>query len=130
LERTVEMIIEGNNIQRHPVEAAVPQGSPVSTILNAIYTSGLIQWVEEYISVAEVLSFVYNLGWVVIRCNVNPVGTILERCAAQSIEWASIQGLQLGTSETEAALFTPRQGHRKLLRPKLTVKITVRNGII
>jgi hypothetical protein len=49
-ERTVEMIIEANAMERHPVEAGVPQGSPVSPILFAIYTSGLIKWVEEYVS--------------------------------------------------------------------------------
>jgi len=63
-ERMVEMIIEGNAMERHPVEAAVPQGSPVSPILFAIYTSGLIKWVEEYVSAAEGLSFVHDLGWV------------------------------------------------------------------
>jgi hypothetical protein len=42
-ERAVEMIIEGNAMERHPVEAGVPQGSPVSPILFAIYTSGLIK---------------------------------------------------------------------------------------
>jgi len=61
--RTVEMIIEGNATERHPVEAGVPQGSPLSPILFAIYTSGLITWFEEYIS-AEWLSFLDDLGWV------------------------------------------------------------------
>jgi len=37
-DRTVEMIFEGNAIERHPVEAGVPQGSPVSPILFAILT--------------------------------------------------------------------------------------------
>ena len=52
-EMTVEMIIEGNAIERHPVEAGVPQGSPVSPILFAIYTSGLIQLVEDCVSAAK-----------------------------------------------------------------------------
>jgi len=43
-ERTVEMILEGNAMERHPVAAGVPQCSPVSSILFAIYTSGLIKW--------------------------------------------------------------------------------------
>jgi len=64
LEGTVEMVIEGNAMERHPVEAGVPQGSPLSPILFAIDTSGLIKWVEEYAS-AEGLSFVDDLGWVV-----------------------------------------------------------------
>jgi hypothetical protein len=45
----VEMIIDGYAIERHPVEAGVPQGSPGSHILCAIYPSGLIKWVTEYI---------------------------------------------------------------------------------
>jgi len=35
-ERVVVMIIEGKAMERHPVEAGVPQGSPVSRILFAI----------------------------------------------------------------------------------------------
>ena len=85
-ERTVEMIIEGNAMERQPVEAGVPQGSPVSPILFAIYTSGLIKWVEEYISEAEGRSSVDDLGWVATGNDVNQVVTILERCAAKSIE--------------------------------------------
>jgi len=111
-ERTLEMIIEGNAMERHPVEAGVPQGSPVSPILFAIYTSGLIKWVEEYVSEAERLSFVDDLGWVATGSDVNHVVSILERCAARSIEWASRLGLQFDTAKTEAALFTRRRGHR------------------
>jgi hypothetical protein len=44
-ERTVEMLIEGNAIERHPVVAGVQQGSLVSLIVFAIYTSGLFKWV-------------------------------------------------------------------------------------
>jgi len=77
-ERTVEIVIEGNTMDRHPVEAGVPQGSPVSPILFAIYTSGLIKCVEEYVSEAEGLSFVDDLGWVATRSDVNHVVSICE----------------------------------------------------
>jgi len=107
-ERTVEMIIEGNAMERHPVEAGVWQGSPVSPILFAIYTSGLIKWLEEYVSEAEGLSFVDDLGSVATGSDVNNVLSILERCAATSILWASRRGLQFDTAKTEAALFTRR----------------------
>jgi len=46
-ERTVEMIIEGNSMARHPVEAGVSQGSPMLPIFFVIYTPGLNEWVEE-----------------------------------------------------------------------------------
>jgi len=119
------MIIEGNAMDRHPVEAGVPQGSPVSPILFAIYTLGLIKWVEEYVSEAEGLSCINDLSWVATGSDVNHVVSIFERCTAMSIEWASRRGLQFDTAKTEAALFTARRGHRKHLRPKLTAKIRV-----
>jgi len=56
------MIIEGNAMERHPVEAWVPQGSPVSQIVFSIYTSELMKWVEEYVSEAAGLSFVEDLS--------------------------------------------------------------------
>jgi len=107
-ERAVEIIIEGNGMEEHPVEAGVPQGPPVSPILFAIYTSGLIKWVEEYLSEAEGLSFVDDLGWVANASDIDQVVMILKRCAAKSIEWASRRGLQFDTAKTEAALFTCR----------------------
>jgi len=88
-DRTVQMILVGNAMVRHPVEAGVPQGSPVSPILFAIFTSGLIKWVEEYISAAEALSFVDDLRWMATGRDVNHVVSILKRCAARSIEWTS-----------------------------------------
>jgi hypothetical protein len=78
-----------NAMQRHPVEAGVPQASPVSLILFAIHTAGLIKWVEEYWSDTEGLSFVDNLSWVATGSDVRHVISILERCAARSLDWAS-----------------------------------------
>jgi hypothetical protein len=124
------MIIEGNAMERHPVEAGVPQGSPVSPIHFAIYTSGLTKWVEHYVSEAEGLSFVDDLGRVATGSDVNHVVSVLERCAARSIEWASRQGLPFDPAKTEAALFTRRRAHRKHLRPKLTAKIRVASSVI
>ena len=129
-ERMVEMIIEGNVMDRPPVEAEVPPGSPVSPSLFAIYTSALIKWAEEYVSEAKGLSFVDGLSWVATRSGVNHVVSILERCVAKSIKWASRCGLQLNTAKTEAALFTRRRGHRKHLRANLTAMIRVANGSI
>jgi hypothetical protein len=85
-ERMVEMIIVSNAMERHPVEAGVPQGSPVSLIIFAICPSGLIKWVEEYISEAEGLSCVDDLSWVATTSDVNQVLTMHGRCAATSIE--------------------------------------------
>ena len=59
-ERTVEMVNKGNVLPSHCVEAGVPQGSPLSPILNAIHTPGPMMWVEERVQ-ADSLSFVDHL---------------------------------------------------------------------
>jgi len=110
---------------RLPVEAAVPQGSPPSPILCAIWTSELIQWVEEYISAAE-LSFVDNLGWVVTRPYLDQVLIKLGKCRAKFIDWENPRGLQSDTAKTEVAVFTSRWGHKKCIWPNLTGMVTVR----
>jgi hypothetical protein len=124
-----EMILEGNAMERHLVEARVPQGSAVSLILLILYNSALIQCVTEYVS-ANGLSIVDNLGWLATGSDVNQVVTTIERCTAKSMEWASSQGLQFDTAKTDAVLFTRRPGHKKCLLPKLTVKIKIRDRII
>jgi hypothetical protein len=123
------MVIEGNVLQSHPVEAGVPQGSPVLPIVFAIHTTGLINWVEERVQ-AEGLSFVDDLGWIATGNDVTLVVRKLEACPAETIEWASRRDLQFDTAKTEAALFTCRRGHKNHLRLKLTAKIKVADGFV
>jgi len=59
--------------------------------------------------------------------DVNHVVSMLERCAANIIEWASRRGLQFDTAKTDGALFTHRRGSTKYLRAKMTAKLTVGN---
>jgi len=67
------MVIAGNGMERRAVEAGIPQGSPVSAILVAIYTSGLIKWVKERVSGIEGLSFMHDLGWMATESDVTQV---------------------------------------------------------
>jgi hypothetical protein len=87
-ERTVQVKIEGNAMERNQVEVGVLYRSPASLILFAIHNSGLIKSVEEYVSAAHGPSSVDDLSWVATGRNANQVVTILERCAVKSIEWA------------------------------------------
>jgi hypothetical protein len=75
--RALEIVNEGKVLQSHPGEAGVPQGSPLSPILVAIHTAGLIKWVEERVQ-AKSLSFVDNLGLVATGQDVNQVVKRLE----------------------------------------------------
>lgn len=70
-------------MDRDPVEAQVLQGTSVSLILFVIYTSGVIKLLEEYLSPAEGLSNVDNLGLALIGSNINKVNTIPERYVAK-----------------------------------------------
>jgi hypothetical protein len=117
-------------MERHPVEAGVPQSSPVSPILIAIYTAGLRKWVEEYTSEGKVQSFVDDLGRVAIGSDGAQVVMTLERCATKTIEWAGRRELPFDTAKTEAARFTCSQGNKKHHRPKLRAKILVSDGVI
>jgi len=85
-DRTVEMVIEHNALQSHPVEAGVPQGSRVSPSHFTIYTVGMITWVEERVQEVKGHSLVDDLGWVAIGRDVNQVVNKLEACASESIE--------------------------------------------
>lgn len=49
-DQRVEMVIEGNVMQRHLVEAGIPKGSPMSPIVIAIDTSWLMRSVKEMVS--------------------------------------------------------------------------------
>jgi hypothetical protein len=124
------MVIDGNVMERHPVEAGIPQGSPVSPILFAIYTSGLIKWVGERVSGIEGLSFVDDVGWMATGSDVSQVVRKLQSCTRESIDWAERWELEFDPAKTEATLFTRRRGHEKHLRQKLTAKIRVGNGLV
>jgi len=87
-DRTIEMVIEGNVMERRPVEAGIRPCSPVSPILFAIYTSGLIKWVEESVSGIESLSFVDSVEWMASGSDISEVVRKPEFCARESIDWA------------------------------------------
>jgi len=123
------MEIEGNDLKRHSVKAGMPQGSPLSPILFAMHTAGLMQWLEESVQ-AEGLSVVDDLGWVATGKDMKQVVNTPESCTAEIIEWATRLDLQFNSAKMEPALFTCRRCHRKHLLPKPTAQIEVQNGIV
>ena len=87
-EQTVEMVIEGNVIERSTVEAGLAQGSLVSPILFSNFTSALMKWVAERVSGIEGLSFMDNVGWMAPGSNLSQIIRNMETWARESIDCA------------------------------------------
>jgi hypothetical protein len=124
------MVINGNVLQSHPMEAEVPQGYHVSPILFAIHTAGVAQWVEERVQGVEGLSLVDDPGWVAYRKDLNQMVKKHASCAVESIERSNKQDLQINSAKTKAAVFTCRTGHKMHHRPNLPAKIKVEDGLV
>jgi hypothetical protein len=128
--RTVEIGNEGNVMGRHPVDAVMLQGSPVSPIIYAISTSEHIKWDEDSVSGGKGISFVFNFELVAEGNDVKQVVRKLQACASVSIDWAERQQLELNTATTDTDFFTRRRDHNYQLHRNLTAKISVGNGFI
>jgi hypothetical protein len=83
-ERTVEMVLEGNAMERQPEETGVPLGSPASPILFAIYTAELIAQGERLVAIC--LSYVDDICWIATGPVVNEVVRKFEAYCAESFE--------------------------------------------
>jgi len=97
------------------VETGVPQESPVSPVLFVIYLSGLFGQAEqtEEECGSEGISVVEDVGECTQR---------LERCAAETTNWAKKNACQFNIKKTEAMLFTRR---RKNKEPKMNARVRV-----
>ena len=62
-DQTDDMVIAGNVMERRPVDAGLPQGSPLSPIVFEICTSGLMQWVAKRVSGFEGQTLVDDVRW-------------------------------------------------------------------
>jgi hypothetical protein len=78
-DRKVSLIINGHETAMNPTKSGIPQGSPVSAILFAIYISGVFEEVEDEIG-AVGISFVDDLSYIVSGANVMEIVETLEKC--------------------------------------------------
>lgn len=103
-DQTVNMVIEGNVMDRRPEDAAIPQCSLVPVIILTIYSSGCLQLVEERDSGAEDLYFMDNVRWVATGIDFNQVVTKLKGCTRASIDWAERRDREFDTAKIEMLL--------------------------
>ena len=112
-DRRVIMSVGGQDDDPREVTTGLPQGSPISPALFAIYIADIHATVESQAQDSRGISFVDDVTWLVEGRDVGEVVQRLERCAAASLEWAEGNAVRFETSKTEAILFSRRKAHKR-----------------
>ena len=105
------MGVDGQDGEPTRVTTGLPQGSPISPVLFAIYIADIHGAVEGQVEDSRGISFVDDVTWLAEGTNLNDVVDKLERCAAASLQWADRNRFE--TSKTEAILFSKKRKHRR-----------------
>ena len=82
-DRRVVMSVDGQDGEEMSVMTGLPQGSPVSPVLFALYIAGIHQAVESQVEDCRGISFVDDVTWIVEGYDVDDVtsqqaGAVLE----------------------------------------------------
>ena len=117
-DRRVIMSLDGQDGEEMAVTTGLPQGSPVSPVLFAIYVADIHRAVEGQVEDARGISFVDDVTWIAEGYDLDDVTRKLERCAAASLEWGerNLNAVRFETAKTEAILFSRRRRHRRTHR--------------
>jgi hypothetical protein len=82
--QSVQITVDGYHGKAAKVNTGIPQGSPVSPILFAIYLSCLFPFVEAKVEGVEGISFADDVGWWVSGKDIPDIRLKLEKCARLS----------------------------------------------
>ena len=124
--RRVIMSVDGQDDSPREVTTGLPQGSPISPVLFAIYIADIHAAVEDQVEDSRGISFDDDVTWLVEGRDIGEVVRKLERCVAASLEWAESNAVRFETSMTEAILFSRKRAHRKCQAPIWVGEQTVR----
>jgi ribonuclease HI len=125
-DRKIQLVIDGYTCPAKEVEAGLPQGSPISPILFAIYISGFFEHIEESHPIAT-LSFADDIGIIAVGSSVRDITKILEAAGLEAIQWGLLNKIGFEVDKTEAVLFTRK---RKLAKQIKQAKIRLKNKSI
>ena len=125
-DRKVQLTIDNTQCPTQPINSGVPQGSPVSPILFAIYLSGVFDEIERTIPGVHALSFADDIGLLAPGYSVQEACKQLQQAAKVAIDWGCRNMVQFDAEKTEAALFTRKRG-RKLQNQIQKARIIVGN---
>lgn len=109
--RWVIMSLNSQDGEEMAVTTGLPQGSPVSPVLFALYIADIHQAVESQVGDSRGVSFMGSITWIVKGYGLGGVARKLEQSAAASLEWADSNAVRYETTNTEAILLSRRK-HR------------------
>lgn len=115
-DRRLRLVIDGHEGDEVEIESGVPQGSPVSPILFAIYLSGVFENVETNVNSCFATSFADDCGFLVEAENVPGVVEKLQEVGCHAINWGTSNLLQFDHGKTEAVVFTKKRKLRAQIR--------------
>jgi ribonuclease HI len=110
--RRVRLVIDGHQGMEYSIRSGVPQGSPVSPILFAIYLSGIFGDIEQAVPGVRALSFADDIGILALGSSVDQVCERLQQAGQAAIAWGQDNAVQFDEDKTEAALFTRKRGRQ------------------
>ena len=110
------MSVDGQDGEPMDVTTGLPQGSPISPALFAIYIADIHGAVEDQVEDSRGISYVDDVTWIAEGANVDEVVEKLERCAEASLRWADSNAVRFEESKTEAILFSNRRRNRQCRR--------------
>ena len=92
----------------------LPQGSPISPVLFALYVAEIHGAVKDQVEDNGGISFVDYVTWIVEGTDISDVASKLGRCAAA--RWADENTVRFEASKTEAILSSKGQKHKRCRR--------------
>jgi retron-type reverse transcriptase len=88
-DRKASLLINRHESSIKPTMTGIPQGSPVTPILFAIYISGIFEEIAEEVLRATGLSFVDDISWIATGKDVMEVTKLLEAYSKAAKTWAA-----------------------------------------
>lgn len=126
--RKVQLVIDNTQCPIQSINSGVPQGSPVSPILFAIYLSGVFNEIERRVPGVHTLSFADDIGLLAPEYSVQETCLNVQEAAKLAIDWGRRNMVQFDAEKTEAALFTRKRGRKlqdQIQRARIMGKITL-----
>lgn len=109
LERKESLVIDGHHCEATEVVLGVPQGSPISLILFAVYLNGILREVERKVEGCMTTLFANDCGWLAVADSIPQLCERLEKAETKAIEWTERNHVVFNNAKDKAIVFTRRR---------------------